>query len=106
MASGVNYIKPTTDHWVKFSAMVAKEKVFERWFDLAFSISFWTFVRTTPVININASPVESKHCSMLIMMYLHALRIIFSRLLEDGKKGILSGKFLIKIGLVSVLVRT
>ena len=97
MASGVNYVKPSTDHWVKFGVAVAKAKVFEKPINIAFSIAFWTFVRSTPVIDINASMVESKHNSMLIMMYLHALRIIFDRILEDDKKGILSASFAKKL---------
>ena len=79
---------------------VAEAKVFDKWIDIAFSIAFWTFVRSTPVIDINASPIESKHNSMLVMMYLNALRIIFDRILEDDKKGLLSVNFTKKLAAI------
>ena len=93
MAAGVNYTKPSTDHWVQFSLVVAKEKVFAKWIDIAFSLAVWSFIRSTPSMDLDASMIESKHNSMLVMMYLQALRIIFDRILEDDKQGILSVSF-------------
>ena len=65
--------------------------------DLAFSQAFWTFVRATSAMDINGSTPTAQQNSTLIMMYLHTVRMVFSKLLEDRRQGVLTLDFMTKM---------
>ena len=96
----VTHKKPTTEHWRKFSKSVAKKGVFNQIMDIAFGQAFWAYVRATEAIELYGATITAQQNATLIMMYLHTLRMVFSKLLEDRSDGVLTLAFLQKMASV------
>ena len=96
----VTHKKPTTEHWRRFSKSVAKKKVFVKIMDVAFTQAFWTYVKATEALELYGATVTAQQNSTLTMMYLHSMRVVFSKLLEDRDDGVLTLAFLQKMAAV------
>ena len=92
--------KPTNEHWKKFSKSVAKKGAFKNIMDVAFTQALWSYVRATEAIELYGATITAQQNATLIMMYLHTLRMVFSKLLDDQKEGVLSLSFLTKMAAV------
>ena len=96
-ALSVTHRKPTTGHWKRFAAMVAKLGVFNKFIDIALSQAFWTFVYATSAMDITGSTITAQQNATLIIMYLHTVRMVFAKLLEDRRQGVLTLDFMTKM---------
>ena len=96
-ALSVTHRKPTTSHWKRFAVIVAKLGVFNKFLDVAFSQAFWTFIYATPAMDISGASITAQQNATLIMMYLHTVKMVFSKLLKDRRQGVLSLDFMTKM---------
>ena len=100
-ALAVTHRKPTPEHWQLFIEKVLNMKLLDDYIDIAMSQSFWTYVRTTNVMEFNGSSIESQQNSTLIMVYLHVLRMVLGKFLEDTTNGPLSLNFLKELATIN-----
>lgn len=96
----VTHKKPTNEHWRRFSKSVAKKGVFKPIMDVAFTQALWTYVRSTEAIELYGATITAQQNATLVMMYLHTLRMVFSKLLDNQKDGVLSLSFLTKMAAI------
>ena len=96
----VTHKKPTTEHWRRFAKSIAKKAVFAPFMDKAFTQAFWTYVRGTEAMELFGSTVTAQQNATLVMMFLHTLRLVFGKLIQDKNEGVLSLTFLTKMAAV------
>ena len=68
--------------------------------DKAFTQAFWTYTRATEAMELYGSTVTAQQNSTLVMMYLHTLRLVFGKLVQNKDDGVLSLTFLTKMAAV------
>ena len=51
----------------------------------------------TPAMELSGATVTAQQNATLIMMYLHTVRMVFTKLLKDRKQGVLSLDFMTKM---------
>ena len=96
----VTHKKPTTEHWRRFSKSVSKLRVFDQIMDVSFTQAFWSYVKATEAMELYGATITAQQNSTLTMMYLHTLRMVFGKLLEDREHGVLTLDFLVKMAAV------
>ena len=68
--------------------------------DVGFTQAFWAYVRGTEAMELYGATITAQQNATLTMMYLHSLRMVFAKLLEDRTDGVLTLAFLQKMAAV------
>lgn len=96
----VTHKKPTTEHWRRFAQSVAKKGVFKPIMNVGFVQAFWSYLRGTEAMELYGATLTAQQNATLTMMYLHSLRMVFAKLLEDRVDGVLTLAFLQKMAAI------
>ena len=98
------YYKPTAYHWQKFAEVATKAGVLKHIIQLAYSQAIWQFVETLAVTRINKSTHQAKENAVMTLVYINAIRITITLIMDGQNEQLFSIEFMNKMAEIKARV--
>ena len=92
--------RPSPKHWASFAKIVVEKNLFQDFLELAYQQSFWQFVDTLIMSNVDASTQCAKENAVLSLVYINLTRMVLSQMTKMTTGNILPLAFLNKLAKV------